>query len=397
MHVGQVFKPAHAKSQQIHLRIAMKLQQRLSSLLPLLGLLLVLVQLARPAPTQLVFADEFDELDLRTWKHEITLGGGGNWEFEYYSNNRSNSYVRNGILYIQPTLLSDAIGTANVLAGSGYNLDAWGLEPASLCTGNFNYGCSRTAGDGGNILNPVQSARIRTAESFNFKYGKVEIRAKMPRGDWLWPALWMMPRDNFYGEWPASGEIDIIESRGNQNYPPGGINTVASTLHWGPHWPLDPYPLTRVVYELPSGDFADDFHVFGLVWSEQGLYTYVDTPAQIILNVTFDQSFWQRGGWTNTNYNNPWYGRGNSAPFDQEFYLIFCLAVGGQNGYFPDGIGNKPWTNADPHAINAFWAAKDSWYSTWVGTDAALQIDYVRVWQEPDQCNTANCQVSQQK
>jgi len=358
----------------------------LKSFFPVLCGTLLVLALASADFTKLVFHDEFNELDVKTWKHELTLGGGGNWEFQYYSNNRTNSYVKNGILYIKPTLLSDAIGEANV--ESGYTLDIWGLFPASLCTGNGFYGCSRSSGNGNNVLNPIQSARIRTAESFSFKYGKVEIRAKLPRGDWLWPALWMMPRDNAYGEWPASGEIDIIESRGNRNYAPGGINQIGSTLHWGPHWPLDPFEKTRVTYDLPSGDFADAFHVFGLVWNSTNLFTYVDDPSRVVLNVQFTEPFWQRGGWQNTNYNNPWAGRGNSAPFDQEFYLILCLAVGGQTGYFPDGYG-KPWTNSDPKAINNFWAARNTWYPTWVGEDAALQIDYVRVWQSPDNC--ASC------
>ncbi|KAK0767477.1 Beta-1,3-glucan-binding protein, partial [Friedmanniomyces endolithicus] len=57
----------------------------------------------------------------------------------------------------------------------------------------------------------------------------------MPAGDWLWPAIWMLPVNSTYGPWPASGEIDIVESRGNNHtYPQGGNNIVSSTLHWGP-------------------------------------------------------------------------------------------------------------------------------------------------------------------
>ena len=59
----------------------------------------------------------------------------------------------------------------------------------------------------------------------------------MPKGDWIWPALWMLPKLNAYGKWPASGEIDICESRGNApGYPAGGVDTFGSTLHWGPNW-----------------------------------------------------------------------------------------------------------------------------------------------------------------
>lgn len=60
---------------------------------------------------------------------------------------------------------------------------------------------------------------MRTAETFSFKYGRVEIKAKLPKGKWIWPALWLLPKHSIYGNWPASGEIDIMESRGNEGYP----------------------------------------------------------------------------------------------------------------------------------------------------------------------------------
>ena len=87
-----------------------------------------------------------------------------------------------------------------------------------MCTGNGFYGCSRGS-DGNHYINPVMSGKLTTVNSFSMKYGRVEVKAKLPKGDWLWPAIWMLPRHNEYGEWPASGEIDIMESRGNLNYP----------------------------------------------------------------------------------------------------------------------------------------------------------------------------------
>lgn len=82
------------------------------------------------------------------------------------------------------------------------------VKPADLCTGNYFYGCAREAGGAsGHILNPIQSARIRTSSSFFFKYGRVEVSARLPIGDWIWPAIWLLPRYNIYGQWPASGEI----------------------------------------------------------------------------------------------------------------------------------------------------------------------------------------------
>jgi beta-glucanase (GH16 family) len=103
------------------------------------------------------------------------------------------------------------LGETVVKTGS---VDLYGSTPADLCTSEQFYGCTRTAG-GVNIINPVTSARVRTAESFSFKYGRVEVKAKIPKGDWLWPAIWLLPQRNEYGSWPLSSEIDIMESRGN--------------------------------------------------------------------------------------------------------------------------------------------------------------------------------------
>ena len=78
--------------------------------------------------------------------------------------------------------------------------------------------------------------------------------------------------------------------------------------------------------------------------------------------------------------NNSWVGQPNNAPFNKDFHLILNLAVGGTSGYFPDGVGAKPWADADTHSINAFYNAKGAWYSTWTGEDAALQIDSIKVY-----------------
>lgn len=345
----------------------------------LLGLATYSVALKNP---KLVFSDEFDELNTFRWQHEVTLGGGGNWEFELYSNNRSNSYTKDGILYLQPTLTADMIGEQNLL--HGYTMDLWGNEPGNLCTGNAFYGCQRTSGAGGNILNPIMSARLRTSRSFSFRYGRVEVRAKMPKGDWIWPAIWFLPQWSAYGQWPASGEIDMVESRGNLKPYPGGVDRVASTLHWGPWAAEDQWPKTHGEYQLPQGDFSDDFHLFVMEWSQERLYTYVDDPENIVLDVHWNETgHWGLGGWDdNPNMKNPWEGRGSNAPFDQKYFMILNVAVGGTNTYFPDGVGGKPWRNNDQHSVNAFWAAKNQWYPTWKGEDAAMKIDYVRIYQD---------------
>ena len=331
---------------------------------------------------QLIFSDDFDTLDARRWKHEQTLGGGGNWEFQYYCNNRSNSYVKNGVLYIKPTLTADTIGEDKVRGGN-YNFDIWGSDPASQCTGNAFYGCTRVSGSP-NYVNPVQSARLRTAESFTFKYGRVEVRAKLPRGDWLWPAIWMLPRYQDYGLWPASGEIDIMESRGNANYPKengGGVSSFGSTLHWGPDFFQNRFPLTHKQYDLPSGTFNDDFHTFGLSWTKDRIFTYLDDPSNVILDVPITQSFWSKGQFP-TSTNNPWANGQTDAPFDQEFYLIMNVAVGGTANYWTEGVAGKPWSNTATNSVNQFYDAKGAWYSTWNGEAAALQVDSVKVWQD---------------
>lgn len=336
--------------------------------------------LAAASAQTVLFSEDFNELNLGVWEMEKTMGGGGNWEFEMYANNRSNAYVRDGILYIKPTFTTDIIGEANLEAN--YRWDYWGSSPADLCTGNAFWGCERTSGAGGNYLPPIQSARLRTANTFAFKYGKLEIRAKLPRGDWLWPALWLLPKYAAYGPWPASGEIDLIESRGNgASYPAGGINTVSSTLHFGPFWPLDPYMLAHSEKKLTGTDFGAAFHTFGLVWTPTSFKTYLDTEDNTILNLDLTgTSFWKLGKFDTMKIDNPWAGRGANAPFDQQFYLIMNLAVGGTNGYFPDGQGNKPWSNTDSHSVNAFWNGRGQWQPTWKGEDCALQVDSVRVW-----------------
>lgn len=333
----------------------------------------------------LALDEEFHTLNLSLWQHEITMSGGGNWEFEHYTNNRSNSYVRDGILYLRPSLTEDDIGLSNVK--NGYTMDIWGGSPADRCTEPQWYGCFRTSGAGGNYLNPIKSARIRTVHKFNFRYGRVEVRAKLPRGDWLWPAIWMLPTLNQYGDWPSSGEVDIMESRGNApSYPPGGRDTYGSTLHWGPSYAENMYPKTHATRK--STDLSEDFHVYGLIWNETYIGTYFDDESNVVLSVPIQETFWNLSGLQSPPWDNPWIGGGKNAPFDQEFFLILNVACGGTNGYFDDGNG-KPWSNTDPHAVNAFYDAKAQWFPTWDGENSAMQVDYVKVWtyaEDNDEC-----------
>jgi hypothetical protein len=109
------------------------------------------------------------------------------------------------------------------------------LDFGDECTDSFNNGCKKDAGDTGIYLNPVMSAKLTTKDSFNMKYGRVQVKAKMPAGKWIWPAIWLLPKDEVYGGWPTSGEIDLVEARGNDVAScPIGRNQFATTLHLGP-------------------------------------------------------------------------------------------------------------------------------------------------------------------
>ncbi|KAJ3144668.1 hypothetical protein HK101_002623 [Irineochytrium annulatum] len=319
------------------------------------------------------FEDNFNYLDLNVWKHDITMKGGGNWEFEAYTNNRSNSYVKDGVLYLKPTFTSDLIGEGPMLNGGSIDLSGNSIDPNS-CTDPGSYGCARSS-NGANIINPIQSALIRSANSFSFRYGKVEVVAKLPVGDWIWPAIWMLPKNGAYGQWPSSGEIDIMESRGNAaSYPSGGNNQFSSTLHWGPNYFLNRYAQTHKEFTLPSGSFADSFHTFGLIWTPDSIITYIDDPKNVVLNVPLS-NMWAAGNFP-AGLSNPWAQGCTQAPFDQEFYLVMNVAVGGTNGYFPTAA----WSNTSPHAALDFWNAKGSWGPTWQGENTAMKIDKVTVW-----------------
>jgi hypothetical protein len=150
---------------------------------------------------------------------------------------------------------------------------------------------------------------------------------------------------------------------------------------WCQFYGADGFEKTFAAHKLEKGTFNDDFHTFGMVWNEDGLYTYIDNDNNKLLSVDFrSESFWQRGAYGD-KLSNPWAGRPNAAPFDQNFYLIFNVAVGGISEFFPDGQDHKPWTNHDMDAPLKFHEATKQWHSTWAGRDSALQIRSVRVWQ----------------
>jgi len=325
---------------------------------------------------------------MERWQHELTLSGGGNWEFQYYTNNRTNSHVEDGQLVIKPGLLSELNGEEFLWTG---NLNLWGGSDADYCTQNEWYGCERQ-GTGSNYLNPIVSARVRSSKSFSFKYGRIEFEAKLPKGDWLWPAIWLLPEHQMYGKWPASGEIDIVEARGNQMFTCGGeelgIRCAGSALHWGPYWAMDHYASTTGEKCLDGGqDYSQDFHKFKMDWTPDFIEIWYDDDL-IQRTEPSTGGFWEEGDFPG-GMVDPWRFSDNHkmAPFDQKFYLIMNVATGGTGGYFPDGCynmnGDKPWSNQSPTAARDFWNGKGLWQQTWdmEGYGSALQVKEINVYE----------------
>ena len=238
--------------------------------------------------------DEFDGTSVESarWAFDIGTGtqygltGWGNNELQYYTNRSQNASVSNGTLKI--TALKENYG------GQSYT-----------------------------------SARLKTQGLFSQAGGRFEIRAALPTGQGFWPAIWMMPASDTYGGWAASGEIDIMEARGQQ---PDRVN---GAIHYGGTWPSNTWSeSTRV---LPAGQTISSFHTYALEWdtaATPAIRWYVDD----VLYAT--KTLW----WSS--------GAAYPAPFDKPFYMLLNLAVGGNY------VGS-------PNASTPF--------------PATMQVDYVRV------------------
>lgn len=339
----------------------------------------------------LILDENFESIDPAIWNHEVFINGGGTGSFEWVSNDPANSFVTVDGLHILPTLTNETTDITSAEIYNGYTLN---LTTAGTCTSKDQTACSiRSNISLGATIPPIRSARMTTAGKKSIRYGKVEVVAKLPRGDWLWPAIWMFPEDSVYGAWPASGEIDLAESRGNPpGYKAGGRDVFTSTLHWGPDTANDGFWRTTVGKQLRRGDFSTAYHTFSLEWSENYIFTYLDFQLQQVLYFSFrkQKDLWDRGGFAtatstnNTLIKNPWQNSlENNAPFDQSFYLILNVAVGSRNGWFPDGDGGKPWADGAASAAGNFFAAAETWLPTWgEGNDRALNVKSVKMWQQ---------------
>ncbi|BFZ55062.1 hypothetical protein PYCC9005_002101 [Savitreella phatthalungensis] len=333
--------------------------------------------------------DDFDQIDLLdAFTREVSVGGYGVQTFDWTTDYDNNSFIRDGKLHIYPTVTL----WPPQQDGSFVNLTAEGRctvpYTESDCVTRFN---SSTA----QIINPVQSARLITKGKRELRFGKIEIRAKMPIGEYLWPAVWMMPTDSVYGEWPASGEIDIFEGHGHipeQPFSFVGSNCVTTSLHWAPVG-QETFATFKGGSHLscwPRTTFAEKYHTFGIEWTPQSIHMYVDSPLYKMNSFDFHGNPFNNAllplvDGSGAVLDNPWRNSGlKCAPFDQSFYLILNVAVAGTNGWIPDNtIVNAPYSNSrggQPYqAMRDFWTGKHKWYSSWPQSlDRAMSIDWIK-------------------
>ena len=310
---------------------------------------------------------------------KLTLHSNG--QFEQTTTTDENVFVQDGMLYIKPTLQDPKlIDTNNSIID---------LTKGNLCSSSKASDCIAVTNlFNGSIVNPVKSGRINSKAGATITYGRVEVKAKLPAGDWLWPAIWMLPVDSSYGPWPLSGEIDIMESRGNNyTYAQGGNNIVSSALHWGPNAANDAWWRTNVKRNALHTTFSKTTHTYGLEWSEKYLFTYIDTRLLQVLYTNFNEPLFKRGDFPLTDSNgtslvDPWSGSPNlQAPFDKPFYLIMNVAVGGTNGWFEDGKSGKPWVDSSPTAKKDFWNSQGQWFPTWA-ENGQMIVESVKMWQQ---------------
>lgn len=246
-----------------------------------------------------MWEDNFQQLDTDVWQHQVQIDGFGTGSFDWTTTDPLNSYVDATGLHIVPTLTNMTTNYTNTALYNGDNLNLTQAGGDGSCTSTATISCAiRSNSTLGSMIPPVRSARLITRGKKFIRYGRVEVTAKLPVGDWLWPAIWMMPEDSVYGEWPRSGEIDILESRGNgYNYPEGGKDWMTSTLHWGPSWAHDGYWRTTDGRHLRRTDYTQEFHTFGLEWTEDYIFTYLNSKLVQTLYVGFKKNsdMWKLG------------------------------------------------------------------------------------------------------
>src|SRR5579863_4588411 len=239
---------------------------------------------ATDAKWKLVWSDEFNgpngsSVDPSKWVFDLGGKGWGNQELESYTNRPQNVYLRDGNLVIQAR--------------------------------QENY----TGADG--VSRNHTSARLKTAGKFSQTYGRFEARIRIPFGQGLWPAFWMLGDDFGKIGWPAAGEIDIMENIGKEP------STVHGTIH-GPGYSGDGG--IGAPYTLPGNRrFADDFHIYAIEWEPDTIRFYVDDDLYA----------------TRTPSNLP---AGKRWVYNHPFFLLLNVAVGGNWPENPDTTTIFPQT-----------------------------------------------------
>ncbi|NVD08803.1 glycoside hydrolase family 16 protein [Vibrio sp. JPW-9-11-11] len=299
-------------------------------ILALASLLPLLLGGCNQSKWELVWSDEFEahQIDSEKWNHEVNCWGGGNAEQQCYVADEANSFVSKGKLVIR-LLKGDTTGPNQVEGSEGY-----GETTTTL---------------------PYSSARLTTMNKGDWKYGRFEIRAKLPQGQGTWPAIWMLPTEWVYGGWAASGEIDIMEAVNlGTHYQVGGVtkpeNRVHGTLHYGKAWPNNVYSGEAYDFGDSTVNPADGFHIYAIEWEQDEIRWYVDDVHYATQKST--------GWWTHyQDDQGQWVSGANDAPYNQDFHLILNLAMGGS------------W----PTAVN------DGGIDPTI-EQAEMQVDYVRVY-----------------
>ena len=206
---------------------------------------------------------------------------------------------------LDPTNWTADIGTGcPSLCGWGNNeLEYYRSQNVTVAGGNLVLTAKAESYGGASFT----SGKVTTSGKRSFLYGRIEMRAKLPVGGGMWPAFWMMPQDDVYGSWAASGEIDIMESA-------NAMTSVGGALHYGGQWPTN--TSTSSSTTLGGASFADDFHIYAVEWEPDAIRWYVD------------------GSLFSTRTSAQWYSEGAPsnprAPFDQDFSIILNAAVGGE-------------------------------------------------------------------
>ncbi|KAG4076072.1 hypothetical protein HA402_010867 [Bradysia odoriphaga] len=330
---------------------------------------------------EVIFEEHFSGTGLsKSWKNGVKMPlDTEDAEFVSYQNLPSICYVRDGYFNIFPKILSDMPGFTTDSIRSGT------LDFSDRCTAvvDTRAECSRTA-QHFTILPPVVSCKIKTKQTFTFKYGRVEIRAKLPKGDWLFPQLSLEPIGNDYGTSGFnSGLLRVAFIRGNENLKTKNDEPIDGRKLSGGAVLVSREKFRDLWMRSKFNEhhYGDDFHTYELRWTNKSIELGVDG----VTYGTIEGGFRDLARTNNVSVSAQLYAGEYMAPFDKEFFLSIGVGVGGISD-FPDasrnGYGNfvKPWTNTSPKAELHFWNDVEQWNSTWNRQNSGLQVDYVKVW-----------------